>query len=35
MLDSERINKLGFKPKTDFKEGLVKTYQEYIKTYKD
>ena len=35
LLNSERINKLGFKPKTDFKEGLVKTYQEYIKTYKD
>ena len=31
MLDSERINKLGFKPKTDLKEGLIKTYQEYIK----
>jgi GDP-L-fucose synthase len=35
LLNSERINKLGFNPKTDLKEGLVKTYQEYIKTYKN
>jgi len=31
LLNSERINKLGFKPKTDLKEGLIKTYQDYIK----
>ena len=35
LLNSERINKLGFKPKVALKEGLIKTYQEYIKTYKD
>ena len=35
LLNSERINKLGFTPKTDLKEGLVKTYQEYIKTNKN
>jgi GDP-L-fucose synthase len=33
LLNSERINKLGFKPKTDLKEGLIKTYQDYIKFY--
>jgi GDP-L-fucose synthase len=32
-LNSERINKLGFKPKIDLKEGLIKTYQDYIKSY--
>ena len=31
LLNSERINKLGFKPKTDLKDGLIKTYQDYIK----
>jgi GDP-L-fucose synthase len=35
LLNSERINKLGFKPKTDLKEGLIKTYQDYIKAYKN
>jgi GDP-L-fucose synthase len=34
LLNSERINKLGFKPKTDLKKGLIKTYQDYVKTYK-
>jgi GDP-L-fucose synthase len=33
LLNSERINKLGFKPKTDLKEGLIKTYQDYLKFY--
>jgi GDP-L-fucose synthase len=33
LLNSERINKLGFKPKIHLKEGLIKTYQDYIKTY--
>jgi GDP-L-fucose synthase len=32
-LNSERINKLGFKPKIDLKEGLIKTYQDLIKSY--
>jgi GDP-L-fucose synthase len=31
LLNSERVNKLGFNPKTDLKEGLIKTYQDYIK----
>ena len=31
LLNSERINKLGFKPKVALKEGLIKTYQEYLK----
>ena len=31
LLNSERITKLDFKPKTDLKEGLIKTYQDYIK----
>jgi GDP-L-fucose synthase len=35
LLNSEQINKIGFKPKTDLKEGLIKTYEEYIKTYKN
>jgi GDP-L-fucose synthase len=33
LLDSERISKLGFKAKTDLKEGLIKTYQDYLKFY--
>jgi GDP-L-fucose synthase len=33
LLNIERINKLGFKPKTDLKEGLIKTYQDYLKFY--
>lgn len=32
-LNSERINKLGFKPKIDLKEGLIKTYQDFVKYY--
>jgi GDP-L-fucose synthase len=31
LLNSERINKLGFNAKTDLKEGLIKTYQDYLK----
>ena len=31
-LDSKRINNLGFKPEISLKEGLIKTYQDYIKT---
>jgi GDP-L-fucose synthase len=31
-LNSDRINKFGFKPKTDLKEGLIKTYQDYIES---
>ena len=30
-LDSKRINILGFKPEISLKEGLIKTYQDYIK----
>jgi GDP-L-fucose synthase len=33
LLNSERINKLCFNSKTDLKEGLIKTYQDYIKAY--
>jgi GDP-L-fucose synthase len=33
LLNSERINKLGFKHKIGLKDGLIKTYQDYIKTY--
>jgi GDP-L-fucose synthase len=32
-LNSERISKLGFEPKIRLKEGLIKTYQDYIKVY--
>jgi len=35
LLNSERITKLGFNPKTDLKEGLIKTYQDYLETYKN
>ena len=35
LLNSELINKLGFNPKTDLKEGLIKTYKEYVKIYKN
>jgi GDP-L-fucose synthase len=31
LLDSQRINNLGFKPMTSLKEGLIKTYSDYIK----
>jgi GDP-L-fucose synthase len=30
-LDSKRINNLGFKPKMSLEEGLIKTYQDFIK----
>lgn len=33
LLNSERINKLGFKYKIGLKDGLIKTYQDYIKNY--
>jgi len=33
LLNSERINKLCFNSKTNLKEGLIKTYQDYIKAY--
>jgi GDP-L-fucose synthase len=32
-LNSERISKLGFNPKTHLKEGLIKTYKYYLKFY--
>ena len=35
LLNSELINKLGFKPKTDLKEGLIKTYKDYIQSYEE
>jgi GDP-L-fucose synthase len=31
LLNSDRINKLGFMPKINLKDGLIKTYQDYIK----
>jgi GDP-L-fucose synthase len=34
LLNSERMNKLGFNRKTDLKEGLIKTYLDYINVYK-
>ena len=33
LLNSERINKFGFKPKIHLKEGLIKTYKDYLKFY--
>ena len=33
LIDSERINNLGFKNETSLKDGLIKTYKEYIKAY--
>lgn len=33
-LDSERINNLGFKPETSLKNGLIKTYKNYLANYK-
>ena len=35
LLDSERIRKLGFKSKTDLKEGISKTYEDYLKVYEN
>ena len=32
ILDSKLINNLGFKSKTKLKDGLITTYQEYLKT---
>lgn len=32
LLDSKLINSLGFKPEISLKDGLIKTYQDYIKT---
>ena len=32
LLDSRLINSLGFKPEISLKDGLIKTYQDYIKT---
>lgn len=32
-LDITKIKKLGFKTKISLKEGLIKTYQEYVKLY--
>jgi len=31
LLDSKRINDLGFNPEVSLKEGLIKTYKDYIK----
>ena len=31
LLDSKLINSLGFKPEISLKNGLIKTYQDYIK----
>jgi GDP-L-fucose synthase len=31
LLNSELIKKLGFKPEITLKDGLIKTYQDYIK----
>jgi GDP-L-fucose synthase len=33
ILDSKRINNLGFKPRINLRDGLYKTYQDYIKNY--
>ena len=32
ILDSKRINNLGFKPLISLKEGLIKTYQDFLRT---
>ena len=32
LIDSQRINNLGFKPEIEFKEGLMRTYKAFIKT---
>lgn len=29
-LDSKRIDNIGFTPEINLKEGLIKTYQDYI-----
>ena len=31
LLDSRKINKLGWKPKVDFEDGIRKTYQWFLK----
>ena len=35
LLDSEKISELGFKPKTGLKEGISKTYEDYLKVYEN
>jgi GDP-L-fucose synthase len=32
LLNSERLNNLGFRHKTNLKEGLIQTYRDYIKS---
>jgi GDP-L-fucose synthase len=32
LLDSSRINSLSFKPEFNLKEGLIRTYKEYMIT---
>ena len=34
MIDSSKINKLGWKAETSLKEGLSKTYSWYVKNSK-
>ncbi|MDC0578949.1 GDP-L-fucose synthase [Candidatus Pelagibacter ubique] len=34
LLNSKRMNDIGFSPKTSLKEGLIRTYQDYIKSFK-
>ena len=33
LLDSQKIAKLGFAPKISLKDGIIKTYQDYLKVY--
>ena len=35
LLNNNIINSLGFKPKVSLNEGLIKTYKEYLKSYKN
>lgn len=33
VMDTSKINNIGWKPKTSFKEGLKKSYQDFLKRY--
>jgi GDP-L-fucose synthase len=35
LLDSKRIDYLGFKPKVNLKEGLIRTYKDYITNFNE
>ena len=33
LLDIKKLNDIGFRPKINLKEGLIKTYEDFISTH--